>query len=98
MSKKFKFKSNKKQKLYLLNDKNELLYNENIVGSHIELFSNKRAVIEGCKNIIEYQDNYVKLKIKKGFFILTGTNFFISVFDEEKIDIKGNILNIEFCI
>lgn len=95
---KFKFNSAKKSKLNLIKDSDEILYNNKITTSHTELFSNKRIVIEGCSNIIEYQENYIKLKLKKGIICLTGSEFLISSFNEENIDIKGNILTIEFCI
>lgn len=95
---KFKLKSTKKHKFNLINDRDEI-FNSNITGGvHIEIFSNKNAIIEGCKSIVDYEENYIKLKIKKGFLILSGTEFLISSFEEESIIIKGNISTIEFCI
>lgn len=95
---KFKFKSSKKNKLNLIKDKNEFINYESINGAHIEFFSNKRVIVEGCYNIVDYQENYIKLKLKKGFISFTGSDFLISFFNEEKIDIKGNVMEIEFCV
>ncbi len=95
---KFRFNSKKKNKFNLIRDRNEIIDFENGVGLHTEIFSNKRVIIEGCINICDYQDNYIKLKFKRGFLSLTGSDFLISSFDEEKIDIKGNVLAIEFCV
>ena len=82
---KFKFKSSKKNKLNLIKDKNEFINYESINGAHIEFFSNKRVIVEGCYNIVDYQENYIKLKLKKGFISFTGSDFLISFFNEEKI-------------
>lgn len=95
---KFKFKSSKKYKLNLISDKNEIIDSEAIGGARIEMFSNKRIIIDGCNNIVDYKENFIKLKLKKGFISLGGTEFLISSFEENQIDIKGNITQIEFCV
>lgn len=95
---KFKFNSSKRNKLNLITDKSDFINYESINGAHIEIFSNKRIIIEGCYNIVDYRENYIKLKLKKGFISFTGSEFLISCFNEEKIDIKGNVMEIEFCV
>lgn len=95
---KFKFKSKKKDKFNLIKDSNEILSKEFLNGAHIEIFSNKKLIIDGCYGIEDYQNNYIKLKIKKGYISLTGNDFLILSFENEKIDIKGNFFNIEFCL
>ncbi len=95
---KFKFKSKKKEKFNLIKDRDEILSGELLNGAHIEMFSNKKLIIDGCYGIEDYQNNYIKLKIKKGNISLTGNDFLILSFDNEKIDIKGNFLSIEFCL
>ncbi len=95
---KFRFKSGKKYKLNFINDNDEVFKTDAIEGPHIEIFSNKSAIIEGCKSIIEYQDNYIKIKIKKGFLSLSGIEFLITSFEDDKIIIKGIILSVEFCV
>lgn len=94
---KFKFKSKKKNKFNFVRDKNEILSTE-IGGPHIEIYSNKKITLEDCQGIVDYQDNYIKLKLKKGFLTLNGYDFLILSFDDEIIDIKGNITAIEFCL
>ena len=95
---KFKFKTLKKEKLNLINDNNDLFGGNILDKSHIELFGNKFVVIEGCKSIEDYKDNYIKLRIKKGNISFTGNDFYIISFDENKIIIKGNIIAVEFCV
>lgn len=67
-------------------------------GAHIELFSNKSALIDGCAGVIEYTDEYVKLNIGKGTVSICGTNLQIVYFDAEQLSLSGKISNIEFCI
>lgn len=95
---KFKFKSARKNKFNFIKDYDEVLNQEMFVGAHTEIFSNKKVIIEGCQSILDYQNNYIKLKLKKGFLNVFGNEFLITAFDEEKIVIKGNIASIEFCV
>ena len=95
---KFIFKSKKKNKINLIKDSNEILSSDLLTGSHTEIYSNKKVIIEGCIGIIEYQNKLIKLKLKKGFLTLGGSDFLVLSFDNSKIDIKGNIQSLEFCI
>lgn len=94
----FKFKTARKNKFNFIKDRNEILDSQLLAGIHTEIFSNKKIIIEGCQSIVDYQNNYLKLKIKKGFLNILGNEFLITSFEEEKIVIKGNILSIEFCV
>lgn len=67
-------------------------------GAHIELFSNREAVIDGIKGVIEYNDCYIKLNIGKGAVEFWGTGLEISSLDINGLVISGNISKIEFCI
>ena len=69
---KFKFKSKKKNKFNFITNKEEILKSDIMNGAHLELFSNKKIIIEGCQNILDYQDEYIKLKLNKGFFNIIG--------------------------
>ena len=94
----FKFKTARKNKFNFIKDRNEILDSQLLAGIHTEIFSNKKIIIEGCQSIVDYRNNYLKLKIKKGFLNILGNEFLITSFEEEKIVIKGNILSIEFCV
>lgn len=95
---KFRFKSARKNKFNFIKDCGEILNSEMVGGAHAEIFSNKEMIIEGCKSIIDYQSDYLKLKLKKGFVNIMGNNFLITAFDDEKIVVKGNIVSIEFSV
>lgn len=93
---KFKFKSTRKTKFNFIKNKSEILNQETITGSHIEFFSNKKVIIEGCQNIIDYENNYLCLKLNKNYLKIFGSDFFIKEFDNKKIQINGNVQSIEF--
>lgn len=96
---KFKFRTQKKKnKFNFITDDGEILNKEIIKGVHIEFFSNQKMILEGCKSIVDYQNDYIKLKLKKGSLSVFGKNFLISDFEDEKIIVKGEISSIEFCV
>lgn len=94
---KFRFKT-KKDKLNLFKYKEDFNASNNMAGPHIEMFSNKEVFVDGCGGILEYNDVYVKIRIKKGMIIISGTNIDIPVFEGKTITIKGTIDSIEFCV
>lgn len=63
---------------------------------HIEMFSNKHIVIDGNFSVLEYSDEIILLKLKKGTMELSGSKLSISTVMEDKIVILGNIFNISF--
>ena len=96
--KKFKIKSLKNNKINFINDNYDLTNNKFIMESHTEIFSNKMVIIEECKSIVDYKDDYIKLKLKKGYVNFLGTEFKITFFEQQKIIIYGNISSVEFCV
>ena len=66
-------------------------------GAHIELFSNKEAVVDGIKGVLEYTDCYIKLNIGRGTVEFFGANLELSSLDINGLTIGGNISKIEFC-
>ena len=96
---KFKFKTNKnKKKFNFITDSDDFFNEEMTDSTHIEMFSNKKIILDGCKSIFDYQNDYIKLKLKKGYITVLGTDFLITDFENEKIIIKGKISSIEFCV
>ncbi len=95
---KFKFKSNKKPKFNFIKNYEEMSNYDLINQLHCELFLNKKAIVEGCKKILDYQENYVKLGLKKGNIGFIGKGFVITDYEDEKITLCGIIDSIKFCI
>lgn len=99
MSKKLKIeKGKKKDKIRLFNYAEELIDTDIISQPHIEMFGNGKITVEGCMGVLEYESNYLKLKLQKGMFILCGTDFDIVFFENRLITVKGKILSVEFCL
>ena len=67
-------------------------------GAHIELNSNREAVIEGIKGIIEYSDLYIKLSLPKGTLELFGSDLEIVTLSAGGVIIGGLIYKLEFDI
>lgn len=67
-------------------------------GAHIELFSNKEAIIDGIKGVIEYSDCFIKLNAGRGTLEFWGTGLQISSLDADGIVICGKIEKLEFCM
>ena len=89
-------KSKKREKLNLFGS--EKVFDTDILkGSHTEIFSNSRIVIEGCLGVYEYNDCYLKLKLTKGALIVSGRDFDISTFEMGTITVNGKITSLEFC-
>ena len=95
---KFRFKSARKNKFNFTVDKEDVFSTQMIKGAHTEIFSNKKMIIEGCRGIVDYQNNYIKLKLKKGYLNIVGTDILISTFEDEKIIVNGNIISLEFIV
>lgn len=66
-------------------------------GVHIELLSNKEAIVDGIKGVIEYNDSFVKLNIGRGTVEFWGSELEILSLDTSGLCIKGNISKIEYC-
>ena len=65
-------------------------------GPYLELFGNRELILDGCLGVYEYNDTYLKLRLKSGAIILCGTEFELASFEGERIDIRGKISSVEF--
>ena len=98
MAKKLKFETQKnKEKWNLFKFKDSVIDDDLIKGVHIELFYNKQEVIEGCLGVYEYNDTYLKLRLKNGAVIFSGENFDIVNFENQTMTVKGKITSLEYC-
>jgi hypothetical protein len=65
-------------------------------GSKIMLSSNKEAVVEGCRGILEYSDDRIKLNIGGGTLLFVGTNLSIDSLTVNGVVISGKFTSVEF--
>ena len=99
MSRKFRFKSKKPtEKLKIFSCTQDIIDTDLIKGAHIELFSNRQIIVEGCEGVFDYGEEYIKLNLGRGSLILCGKEFDIVTFQNRNITVKGVISTIEFCV
>ena len=67
-------------------------------GPRVEIFSCKEAIIEGCRGILEYGSENIKLNIGFGSVDFTGENMYAESFSGNSIVIKGKICKIEYLV
>ena len=65
--------------------------------ARIELFGNKKALIEGCNGILEYSSEKIKLDTGKKAVVFSGLNLSMRDFNLVELSISGDIMSIEFC-
>ncbi len=58
--------------------------------------SNREMVIEGCKQIDEYDENVVKVKTPKMDISVFGRNIEIQCLNSDSLIISGVICSVEF--
>ena len=64
--------------------------------SKITINSNKEAVIEGCRNILEYEDDRIKLNLGNKTLQILGNSLSITSITISGVVIVGNISSLEF--
>ena len=63
---------------------------------HIELCSDKIATIEGCKGIIEYNENTVRVNCGKLIVKCCGDALSINAPNSDTITVSGTIISVEY--
>lgn len=63
---------------------------------HFEMNSNKEVIVEGCREILQYDENIVKISVKKMSVAFFGRNLSIKCMDFDSLVITGFVTSIEF--
>lgn len=63
---------------------------------HFEINGNKEAIIEGCKCILQYDENIVRISVKGMSVSFFGRNLMIKCLTEDSLIVQGFITSIEF--
>lgn len=63
---------------------------------NIELKGNREAIIEGCKNIAQYDENMIRVNMNKMSISFFGRNLEIKCLNYDSLVINGFITSIEF--
>ncbi|MGN0172820.1 MAG: YabP/YqfC family sporulation protein [Acutalibacteraceae bacterium] len=65
-------------------------------GTHIELQSNQKALIDGKCTVLQYSDEEIKMNTGSGIVSFKGKNLSIDMLNKESACISGIIKNLEF--
>ena len=69
-----------------------------IKGPITEIYSNKEAVIDGCKGVLDYYETLVKLRVAGGTLTFSGADLSLLELGESSARITGQIANVEFAL
>ncbi|HJD22529.1 MAG TPA: YabP/YqfC family sporulation protein [Firmicutes bacterium] len=64
--------------------------------ARIELSGNRRAVIEGCRGIVEYGEEVIRLSTDNGIVRFMGRSLHMNSMTEDRAVIEGIILSLEY--
>ena len=64
--------------------------------TRVELTGNRRAVVEGCKGILEYEDGIIRLNTTSGIVRFMGRDLTMNCLTEDSAVVTGFILSVEF--
>lgn len=64
--------------------------------AHIEMLGNREIIVDGCKGVVEYSENLIKLNTGELVIGFTGTDMLIKSFDCDMAVITGRIAEITF--
>ena len=67
-----------------------------ITGPMINLSSNREASVDGCRGVVDYYDDRIKLSIQGGSVTFFGQGLHITSFTENSAVLSGRLQNIEF--
>ncbi len=64
-------------------------------GPITELYTNREAAVDGCKGVVEYHENLIKLRVDGGMLIFSGQDLLIEELNEGSARIVGKILSVQ---
>jgi len=63
---------------------------------HIELSGNREAIVDGCRGVVEYSENVIRLNTGKLIVRFTGSGLMIKTLQLNQAIICGNILSLDY--
>ncbi len=65
-------------------------------GAHIRLVGNHEASVEGCRGVLEYRSDRIKLNLGNGTVCFCGNGLRLAQFDREHTCICGKIESVNY--
>lgn len=62
----------------------------------VELLENRQAVVEGCKGVLEYSEDCIRLSSDRTILRFTGTDLALKTFSGGSAIVEGRISGLEF--
>ena len=81
-----------------LNIKKKLLSEMITSEPRIEMTGNREIIIDGCKGVIEYTENNIRISLGESVMSISGDNLIIQSFDNDVVIITGQISDIDFTV
>jgi sporulation protein YqfC len=78
--------------------KNKLLPEMFVDEPRIEMTGNREIIIDGCKGVVEYTENNIRISLGESVLSLSGDNLVIQTFDNDVVIIDGMISDIDFAV
>lgn len=63
---------------------------------YMEIVSNTCALVDGCKSVLEYDEDRIKLNLGRNTVTFSGTGLTIRSLSMEQAIVEGFIVNVEF--
>lgn len=63
---------------------------------HIEMQGNREVVVDGCKGVLEYEEDTIKLNAGMCILIFRGRNLTIKAYSDSQTMITGELVAVEF--
>ena len=64
--------------------------------SHIEISGNREVIVDGCKGVLQYDEDVIKLNAGRLVIKFSGSDLRIHSMQSEQALISGQIISIEF--
>lgn len=64
---------------------------------HIDLDSDKSALIDGCAGVVEYDEKIVRINCGRKIVKFIGCDLSIKALSVSRICVSGKIFSVEFC-
>lgn len=63
---------------------------------HIEMQGNREAVVDGCRGVLEYEEDKIKLNAGMCVLLFRGSDLTIKTYSDSLTEITGEIIAVEF--
>ena len=67
-------------------------------GAHYEINSNREVIVEGCRGILMYEENIVKINMQNMVSVFCGRKLTIKCLTEDSLIITGFITSVQFMV